>query len=254
MDNPTTTTTTTPDAISIITVIHCWSAPRSRSTALCYSFEARGDAFCVALDEPLYVAWLRKQSTQQRPYRDNLLQGIPPLDDDDDDDEATRQRWKRETLSLNERITLAVEQLLLRQRSSTNSNNNNNDDVGKRSLVIFAKEMAKFASEYDFVHEFQLPNTNSTSNNNNIQLVHQHLLLLRDPVAVVSSWAASGPVHGDDCKMSEIGLVDLLHIYSTLHSLGKPVTVLDSDELVTDPERVLQFTCDQLGINYQESM
>jgi len=33
----------------VITVIHCWSAPRSRSTALLYSFEARGDD-CVAID------------------------------------------------------------------------------------------------------------------------------------------------------------------------------------------------------------
>ena len=40
-----------------ITVVHCWSAPRSRSTAMLYSFESRG-ADTVALDEPL-VSLLR---------------------------------------------------------------------------------------------------------------------------------------------------------------------------------------------------
>jgi protein-lysine N-methyltransferase EEF2KMT len=39
--------------MKLITVVHCWSAPRSRSTAFLYSWEARGDD-CVAMDEPLY--------------------------------------------------------------------------------------------------------------------------------------------------------------------------------------------------------
>ena len=32
----------------VVTVIHCWSAPRSRSTALLYSFEARNNPNVVA--------------------------------------------------------------------------------------------------------------------------------------------------------------------------------------------------------------
>ena len=41
-------------------IIHCWSAPRSRSTALLYSFEARGSS-TIALDEPLYRRWLEEK-------------------------------------------------------------------------------------------------------------------------------------------------------------------------------------------------
>jgi len=215
-----------------VTVVHCWSAPRSRSTALLYSFEARGrdDSNVVALDEPLYVEWLRTKDAAQRPYRANLLSGTPPNDWDDTDNPKVVHQWKRERLTFLERLEEAAAKLA--------------EDTGG---VIFAKQMAKFASVYDFVNELDL-------SARNIQLVHKHLLLLRDPVAVLASWGAAGEVHGDDPKISEIGMVDLLHIYSTLHSHGKNVVVLDSDELVVDPEGVLQSVCSELGIEYKESM
>lgn len=207
-----------------ITVVHCWSAPRSRSTALCYSFEARGADDCTALDEPLYVPWLKTTSDAKvsRPYRHNLIHGIPP----EGASEKVVRQWKRELLSFEERLQQAAEKL---------------PDQG----VIFCKQMAKFVNVYDFVNELEMEK---------VELIHKHLLLLRDPVAVLSSWGAAGNVHGDDPKMSEIGMVDLLSIYSTLHSQDKSVVVMDSDELVTDPEGVLQSVCAELGIAYKASM
>ena len=82
-----------------ITIIHCWSAPRSRSTALLYSFEARGED-TVALDEPLYRRWLQEKigTTSSnnygisRPYAEPFLKGVAPDDSDDDD----AWRWERE--------------------------------------------------------------------------------------------------------------------------------------------------------------
>ena len=44
----------------VVTIVHCWSSPRSRSTALLYSFESRGDD-TVAIDESLYRRWLREK-------------------------------------------------------------------------------------------------------------------------------------------------------------------------------------------------
>lgn len=51
-------------------VIHSWSAPRSLSTSLMYSFAQRDDS--EVLDEPLYANFLRITGIQ-RPYRDELL-------------------------------------------------------------------------------------------------------------------------------------------------------------------------------------
>ncbi|KAM0942767.1 putative branched-chain-amino-acid transaminase [Dioscorea sansibarensis] len=53
-----------------VMVIHSWSAPRSLSTSLMYSFAQRDDM--EVLDEPLYGNFL-KVTGVERPYRDELL-------------------------------------------------------------------------------------------------------------------------------------------------------------------------------------
>ncbi|NP_001266154.1 branched-chain-amino-acid aminotransferase-like protein 1-like [Cicer arietinum] len=53
-----------------VEVIHSWSAPRSLSTSLMYSFSQRDDI--EVLDEPLYANFLRDPAFD-RPYRDQLL-------------------------------------------------------------------------------------------------------------------------------------------------------------------------------------
>ncbi|KAK1273925.1 Branched-chain-amino-acid aminotransferase-like protein 2 [Acorus gramineus] len=53
-----------------IEVIHSWSAPRSLSTSLMYSFAQRDDM--EVLDEPLYANFLRVTGLD-RPYREELL-------------------------------------------------------------------------------------------------------------------------------------------------------------------------------------
>ncbi|KAK1370619.1 branched-chain-amino-acid aminotransferase-like protein 1 [Heracleum sosnowskyi] len=53
-----------------IEVIHSWSAPRSLSTSLMYSFAQRDDM--EVIDEPLYANFLRVTGIE-RPYRDELL-------------------------------------------------------------------------------------------------------------------------------------------------------------------------------------
>lgn len=210
-----------------ITVIHCWSAPRSRSTALLYSFEARGDD-CVAIDEPLYREWLvAKGDTVARPYFKEMIEGVPP--EPDATDEEIR-RWKRELLSLKERIIVAVERL---------------DANG----VIFCKHMAKHAFLFDFDEDLQLEGIN---------LIHRHLLLIRDPVDVLSSWGSSSDVHGNNPTSDEVGIVPLLTIYSKLESrangIGSHPVILESDDLVADPEGTLSSICAGLGIPYKESM
>lgn len=208
--------------IKQITVVHCWSAPRSRSTALLYSFEARGQD-CAALDEPLYTAWLKTVGdTVSRPYTKQLIEGIPP-------ENATPEvasKWRRELLTLEERVRKAAELL---------------PDRG----IIFCKEMAKFEIVYDF-------NNEASAEDLDIQLHHKHLLLLRDPVAVLSSWSAAGTVHDNNPTMNEVGVVPLLSIYSTLQ--GRDIAILDSDELASDPSGALKVMCADLGISFKEEM
>ncbi|KAK6915543.1 hypothetical protein RJ641_020660, partial [Dillenia turbinata] len=60
-----------------IEVIHSWSAPRSLSTSLMYSFSQRDDM--EVLDEPLYANFLWLTGVQ-RPYRDEVLSKMPSFD------------------------------------------------------------------------------------------------------------------------------------------------------------------------------
>lgn len=145
-----------------IHVIHCWSAPRSRSTALLYSFESRDN--CVALDEPLYREWLLSTALK-RSYRSYFEQpGTYP------ENCADPSVWDREQQSLEERILHAAASL---------PNNG----------VIFLKQMSKFESVYDFDHQVC---------SDEMELIHQHVFLIRDPVAVLGSWSAHGNVHDNN--------------------------------------------------------
>lgn len=207
-----------------ITVIHCWSAPRSRSTALLYSFDAREN--CRALDEPLYRAWLKScpAGTVTRPYLDNIIHATPPEGSSPLDD----FKWEREKLSFVDRVERAAKDL---------------NDGG----VIFCKQMAKFHNVFDFVSPFDF-------SDQGIQLIHKHLLLIRDPVAVLSSWGVAGEVHGDNPTIVEVGIVPLLHIHSILEQQGIQTTVLDSDELAIDAPKALEMICTKLEVSFQESM
>ncbi|KAL3945505.1 MAG: hypothetical protein SGBAC_000404 [Bacillariaceae sp.] len=207
----------------MITVIHCWSAPRSRSTALLYSFDARED--CIGIDEPLYREWLiEKGDSVARPYTKAMIDGVSPQGETDD-----QGQWKRERLSLQERIAEAAKKL--------------------GSGVVFCKHMAKHSFLYDFEKECTVESVN---------VVHRHLLLVRDPVTVLSSWGQSRDIHGNAATSDEVGVVPLLSIYSQLESRSKAdnthAVVLESDELVKDPNEILSTICEELGIEYKTSM
>lgn len=217
-----------------VTVIHCWSAPRSRSTALLYSFEARGVEDCVALDEPLYREWIVKRGESiERPYTQEMIDGSS-VDATSPEEIA---QWKRELKSLTERIIEGADSLSASEEGGS----------------IFCKHMAKHCFLYDFDNECQHYDPSR------ITLVHTHLLLIRDPVLVLSSWKNDKNLHGGTATPDEVGIVPLMSIYSSLlsrtgNSSGGSVVLLDSDELAADPEATLANVCADLNIPYRQSM
>ena len=221
-----------------VVVVHCWSAPRSRSTALLYSFEARGAKDTLAVDEPLYREWLiQRGDAVARPYRDNFIDGTPP-DGASEEESAT---WRRELLNLEERLVEAARTL---------------PDTGG---VVFCKHMAKHSFLYNFEKEL------SANEELKVTFEHKHVLLIRDPVAVLSSWGAAASNHGNVATPDEVGIVPLLSIYSAIQSRpqspghdkaadAKSVIVLDSDDLADDPPGVLATICSDLDIEYRDTM
>ena len=217
---------------SPIVVIHCWSAPRSRSTALLYSFESREN--CIALDEPLYREWLiAKKDRVKRPYLEAMLTGVSVNEDFHD---VSPEKWKKEQLLFTERLNQAIDEL-------------QEQKAGTKCKVIFCKHMAKHDCVYDFDKDQERQSAN---------VIHRHVLLIRDPVAVLSSWNQSGGVHGNTPAIDEVGILPLMTIYSHVvagsHSPNSVPVILNSDDLAANPAAALQQLCDELHLDYQEGM
>ena len=264
-----------------VTIVHCWSSPRSRSTALLYSFEARGDD-TVAIDEPLYRRWLREKIGSSnsggnggvtRPYAEALLRGVAPDDgvDGGDDDEW---RWEREGKSSDERVYDAVRSLVI-----------GGGDRGGGGGVVFLKQMAKFSHLFDFDANWEKKQTGGDECDGpksewreecsrllldaggGWEVRHRHLLLIRDPMSVLSSWMGkSGTVHGNNPHPDEVGIAQLSDVYmrvlgSSMNRRGADggggdnnLVVIDSDDLASNPRASLRDICDALGIEYRDSM
>jgi branched-chain amino acid aminotransferase group I len=179
----------------------------------------------------LYREWLQqKGDSVARPYSAALIHGEAPDGEDN-------YKWKREVATLEERICNASKIL------------------GNDGGVIFLKHMAKHCFLFNMERD---PVITFPEEINDIPLIHRHVLLIRDPVAVLSSWSFSSEVHGT-CTPDEVGIVPLLSIYSALTSRPSsddmpPVVLLDSDELVADPEGTLSNLCRDMGISYTSDM
>jgi hypothetical protein len=86
--------------------------------------------------------------------------------------------------------------------------------------------------------------------------------LIRDPLSVLGSWMGkSGDVHQNNPHPEEVGIVQLLDVYSkvmgaTFNNDGSKAgaIVIDSDDLASQPVKMLQELCASLEIDYRDSM
>ncbi|XP_006651399.2 branched-chain-amino-acid aminotransferase-like protein 1 [Oryza brachyantha] len=173
-------------------VIHAWSAPRSLSTSLMYSFAQRDDM--EVLDEPLYANFLRVTDVD-RPYRQELLSKMDP------------------------------------------------DGNKVISEVIFGPGKTKFRY-CKHISKQRLPNLSS-----DLMKKGKHFILIRSPLNILPSFGKVVPP-----SFFELGIAELVSIYSELCELGSPPPVIDADDLLRDPEVVLGGLCEALRIPFQPQM
>jgi len=135
---------------------------------------------------------------------------------------------------------------------------------------VFLKQITKFSYLFDFATNFERESAGGDAGRwrrkclelfADHDVVHRHVLLIRDPVAILSSWTGkSGTVHNNNTHPDEIGITKLMEIYSEVLGASmsgsdthEPV-VIDSDDLAWDPRSTLEGLCDSLGLGYTESM
>ncbi|CAN6300847.1 unnamed protein product [Urochloa humidicola] len=173
-------------------VIHAWSAPRSLSTSLMYSFAQRDDM--EVLDEPLYANFLQVTGLS-RPYREELL-------------------------------------------SKMDSDGNK---VVKELIFGPGEKMYRYCKH---ISKQRLPNLS-----NDLMKKGKHFILIRNPLNILPSFDKVVPP-----SFFELGIGELVSIYSELCELGKPPPVIDADDLEREPEAVLRGLCEDLDIPFQPQM
>ncbi|KAL9676768.1 hypothetical protein QQ045_004987 [Rhodiola kirilowii] len=173
-------------------VIHSWSAPRSLSTSLMYSFAQRDDT--EVLDEPLYANFLRVTGAE-RPYRDELLSKM----------EVDGNKVIKDVIF----------------------------GPGKKKYR-YCKHIAKQ----------RVPGLSR-----DLMKKGKHFILIRNPLHILPSFdKVVSP------SFLELGLAELVSIYSELCEAGKPPPIIDAEHLQQDPEGALHGLCEDLDIPFQASM
>ena len=82
---------------------------------------------------------------------------------------------------------------------------------------------------------------------------HVHVLLIRNPLKTIMSWSEAvdkGNTQKDALTLAEIGLNSLLIIYDTYEN----VIVVDSDQVIENPESTLKCLCKSLSVPFSEKM
>jgi Sulfotransferase domain len=75
--------------------------------------------------------------------------------------------------------------------------------------------------------------------------------LIRDPAKVIASYIKKNP----EPELNDLGFVQQAEIFDFVRShTGSTPPVIDADDVLRDPERVLRLLCDKIGIEFSDAM
>jgi hypothetical protein len=79
----------------------------------------------------------------------------------------------------------------------------------------------------------------------------QHCFLIRDPAQVVNSYTNSRGV----CSAEDIGIQRQFELYQEITRIsGQDIPIIDSNDVLKDPERILKRLCEKLGVSFTPTM
>jgi protein-lysine N-methyltransferase EEF2KMT len=83
----------------------------------------------------------------------------------------------------------------------------------------------------------------------------KHIIMMRDPATVVSSWSAKENVHGSSAEWEDVGFHLLLQIYRDIKRYsGQVPIIVDTELLRKHPKEILTELCLKLDIPFDENM
>ncbi|PKG97119.1 hypothetical protein [Paraglaciecola sp. MB-3u-78] len=79
----------------------------------------------------------------------------------------------------------------------------------------------------------------------------QHCFLIRDPAQVVNSYTNSR----GECSAEDIGIQRQWELYQEITRItGQDIPIIDSNDVLKDPERILKRLCETLGVSFTPAM
>ncbi|MGI9114822.1 MAG: HAD family hydrolase [Chthoniobacterales bacterium] len=74
--------------------------------------------------------------------------------------------------------------------------------------------------------------------------------LIRDPAAVMASYIKKN----NNPTLADLGFPQQLELFKTASRLGGTPPVMDADDVLRDPERMLRLLCDAIGVAFDPAM
>ena len=75
--------------------------------------------------------------------------------------------------------------------------------------------------------------------------------LIRDPAEVIASYIKKNP----EAELSDLGFVQQAEIFDLVRRhTGSSPPVIDADDVLRDPERMLRLLCDKIGVDFSDAM
>ena len=75
--------------------------------------------------------------------------------------------------------------------------------------------------------------------------------LIRDPAQVIASYIKKNP----EPELNDLGFIQQAEIFDFVSShTGSPPPVVDADDVLRDPERMLRLLCDKIGVAFSDAM
>ena len=79
----------------------------------------------------------------------------------------------------------------------------------------------------------------------------QHCFLIRSPAQVVNSYTNSRGV----CLVADIGIKRQFELYQDISQIsGQDIPIIDSNDVLKSPERILRLLCEKLGVSFMPTM
>lgn len=120
-----------------------------------------------------------------------------------------------------------------------------------QDYATVASQLTELACDSDFYYQKHMTHHMPEQINLDWTVNLQHCFLIRDPAQVVNSYTNSRGV----CSATDIGIIRQAKLYQQIAEItGQNIPVLDSNDVLNDPDSMLRKLCEALSLPFDKAM